>query len=92
VRLTALRRAAAEFLHEPGQGEPQEQWFGWRPMTWDDLPIIGRAPGFANLLVATGHGMLGVSMAPITGLLVRDLVLGHPTVLDVSPLSPARFL
>jgi D-amino-acid dehydrogenase len=92
VRLTALRRAAAEFLHEPGQGEPQEQWFGWRPMTWDDLPIIGRAPGFANLLVATGHGMLGVSMAPITGVLVRDLVLGHPTVLDVSPLSPARFL
>jgi D-amino-acid dehydrogenase len=91
VRLAALRRGAAEYLRDPGQGEPLESWYGWRPMTWDDLPVIGHAPRHANVIVATGHGMLGVSMAPITGILVRDLVLGSPPVLDLGPLSPGRF-
>ena len=91
VRLAALRRAAAEYLHDPGDGEPLESWQGWRPMTWDDLPVIGRAPRTDNVVVAAGHGMLGVSMAAVTGLLVRDLVLGRPPQLDLAPLSPARF-
>ena len=42
--------------------EVEEEWFGWRPMTWDELPIIGRAPQLANLVLATGHGMLGVTL------------------------------
>jgi D-amino-acid dehydrogenase len=91
VRLAALRRGAAEFLHEPGAGEPEEAWYGWRPMTWDDLPILGRAPGLANLTLATGHGMLGVSLCAISGVLVRDFVTGAEPVLDPAPLSPARF-
>lgn len=91
VRLAALRRAAAEYLHDPGEGEPRETWQGWRPMTWDDLPVIGRAPRVDNVIVASGHGMLGVSMAAVTGLLVRDLVLGKSPMLDPAPLSPARF-
>jgi D-amino-acid dehydrogenase len=91
VRLHALRRAADEFLLDPGEGEPEEAWFGWRPMTWDDLPVIGRAPRLDNLVVAAGHGMLGVSLAPITGLLVRDLLLGEAPPLDLEPLSPVRF-
>jgi D-amino-acid dehydrogenase len=91
VRLAALRRGAAEYLHEPGAGEPQESWYGWRPMTWDDLPVIGRAPRLENVAIASGHGMLGVSMAAITGVLVRDLLLGRPAELDLEPLSPRRF-
>jgi D-amino-acid dehydrogenase len=91
VRLAALRRGAAEFLHEPGAGEPEEAWYGWRPMTWDDLPILGRAPGLANLTLVTGHGMLGVSLCAISGMLVRDLLTGVAPVLDPAPLSPERF-
>jgi len=91
VRLAALRRGAAEFLLEPGTGEPLESWYGWRPMTWDDLPVIGRAPRIGNVIVATGHGMLGISMAPITGMLVCNLVLGEPPLLDLAPLAPSRF-
>jgi D-amino-acid dehydrogenase len=88
----ALRRGAAEFLHEPGQvGEPLESWYGWRPMTWDDLPVIGRAPRLANVVIAGGHGMLGMSMAAITGQLVRDIVTGRVPPLDLEPLSPHRF-
>jgi D-amino-acid dehydrogenase len=91
VRLAALRRGAAEFLHEPGTGEPLESWYGWRPMTWDDLPVIGRAPRLTNVIIASGHGMLGVSMAAVTGQLVRDIVAGHEPPLDLEALSPARF-
>jgi D-amino-acid dehydrogenase len=60
-------------------------------MTWDDLPVIGRAPRLENVAIASGHGMLGVSMAAITGVLVRDLLLGRPAELDLEALSPRRF-
>lgn len=91
VRLGALRGGAAEFLHEPGTGEPLESWYGWRPMTWDDLPVIGRAPRLENVIIASGHGMLGVSLAAVTGQIVRDLVTGCAASLDLAPLSPMRF-
>ena len=69
TRLDALRRGAAEYLHEPEGPDVVEEWYGWRPMTPDDLPMLGRAPGVDNLVLATGHGMLGVSMSAISGLL-----------------------
>jgi D-amino-acid dehydrogenase len=91
VRLGALRRAAEEFLAGPALGEPVETWYGWRPMTSDDIPVIGRAPGLQNLVVATGHGMLGMSMAAATGELVRDILAGTATEDWLQPFSPARF-
>ena len=91
VRLAALPRGAAEYLREPIGPEKREEWFGWRPMTWDDLPILGRVPGVPNLALATGHGMLGVSMAAITGRLIADIVTGREPGLDVRPYSVERF-
>ena len=44
TRLAALERGAREYLHEPVGATVHERWYGWRPMTWDDLPILGRAP------------------------------------------------
>jgi D-amino-acid dehydrogenase len=91
ARLDALKRAAAEYLREPEGPAVVEQWFGWRPMTPDDLPLIGRAPGLENLVMATGHGMLGVSLSAITGVAVRDIVTGAPPSIDPAPCDPARF-
>ncbi|NGP52100.1 FAD-dependent oxidoreductase [Thioalkalivibrio sp. XN8] len=91
VRLAALRRAAETHLREPGAGEPQEAWSGWRPMTPDDIPVIGRPPGLQNAVVATGHGMLGMSMSAATGLLVRDILLGEAPASRLAPLAPGRF-
>ena len=91
TRLDALRRGAAEFLHEPEGPELVEEWYGWRPMTPDDLPILGRAPRIDNLVLATGHGMLGVTMSAATGQLVADLVCGRTPALDLAPFDPARF-
>jgi D-amino-acid dehydrogenase len=90
-RLDLLRRAAALYLHEP-YGEPvEEEWFGWRPMTYDSKPIIDRSPAMANVWIAAGHNMLGVSMAPATGKLVAELLGGRTPHLDPAPFAVTRF-
>jgi D-amino-acid dehydrogenase len=91
TRLDALRRGAAEYLIEPEGPQVIEEWYGWRPMTYDDLPILGRAANVQNLVLATGHGMLGVTMSAATGLLVSELIAGTTPSLDMAAFSPARF-
>ncbi len=91
ARLDALRRGAATYLHEPEGPQRLEEWFGWRPMTSDDLPIIGRVRGIDNLCLATGHGMLGVTMSALTGLLVSEILEGLAPSLDPAAYSPNRF-
>lgn len=91
VRIGALERGAREFLREPVGEHVQERWYGWRPMTWDDLPLLGRAPGHQNLWVAAGHGMLGISMSAATGQLMADLITGATPAFDPTPYRPERF-
>jgi D-amino-acid dehydrogenase len=90
-RIQLLRDSARPYLKASVDGEAQETWFGWRPMTWDSLPIIGRAPRLANAFLATGHNMLGLSLAPATGRLIAELVTGEKTHIDAAPFSPLRF-
>ena len=61
-------------------------------MTPDDLPIIGSVPGIDNLCLATGHGMLGVTMSALTGVLVSELLGKRETSIDTTPFSVRRFL
>ena len=91
VRLDALRRGAAAFLFEPEGPEVVEEWYGWRPMVPDDLPVIGRAPRIDNLILATGHGMLGVTMSAGTGELVAEIATGRSPSLDIAPFAASRF-
>ena len=91
TRLDALRRGAAEYLIEPEGPQVLEEWYGWRPMTHDDLPILGRAANVQNLVLATGHGMLGVTMSAATGLLIGELIAGRPSSIDMAAFSPVRF-
>jgi D-amino-acid dehydrogenase len=90
-RLGALERGARKYLHHPVGPELRERWFGWRPMSRDDIPLIGRAPGHDRLWLATGHGMMGVGMSAGTGQLVADLVAGRTPAVDPAPFDPARF-
>lgn len=90
-RLELLREGAKHYLREP-YGEPELQtWFGWRPMTYDSVPVIDRSPRWSNAWLATGHNMLGLSMAPATGKLLTELVLEHKPHLDPAPYQLARF-
>jgi D-amino-acid dehydrogenase len=90
-RLQALERGAAEYLHEPTGPDVRERWFGWRPMSRDDMPIIGPVPGRKGLWLATGHGMMGVSMSAGTGQLVADLLTGKAPSIDPAPYRVERF-
>ena len=90
-RLAALERGAREFLHEPVGPEVRERWFGWRPMSCDDVPILGRMPGRQRVWLATGHGMMGIGMSAGTGQLMADLIAGRHPAIDPAPYAPARF-
>ena len=94
-RIDQLRESARPYLKTSVGDEAltgaEEIWYGWRPMTWDSLPIIGRVPGLDNGLLATGHNMLGLTLAPATGRLIAEIVCGQPTHVDIGAFSPARF-
>lgn len=90
-RLAALERGSAEYLRRPVGPEVREKWCGWRPMCIDDVPLIGRIPHRDGLWLATGHGMMGVSMSAATGQLVADLVTGRDPAVDPTPYRPERF-
>jgi D-amino-acid dehydrogenase len=85
-RIDALRRAVYDAV---GLDEaPHWTWTGLRPCTPDGLPVIGRHPRADRVIFATGHGMLGLTLGPLTGELVEGLVAGLPAR---SELSPQRF-
>jgi D-amino-acid dehydrogenase len=90
-RLGILTDAAKLYLRDPLAEPVQEEWWGWRPMTPDGLPVIDRAPAAGNVLIAAGHNMLGLSMAPATGRLVAELLAGTPPHLDPAPYRLGRF-
>ncbi|SRR5579875_117196 len=91
TRLDALRRGARAYLREPFGAELREEWWGWRPMCVDEVPLIGPVRRWNNLLLATGHGMLGVSMSAATAELVASLIAGEAPLLDPLPYAPMRF-
>jgi D-amino-acid dehydrogenase len=90
-RVEAIQRAAADYLVETDRLERVETWSGLRPATPDGLPLIGHPPGLENLIIATGHAMLGVSLGPITGQLVAQLACDLPLTLDLAPFRLERF-
>jgi D-amino-acid dehydrogenase len=91
TRLDALRRGARAYLRAPLGDEVREDWWGWRPMSIDEIPLIGPVTRWNNLMLATGHGMLGVSMSAATAELVASMVAGEAPVLDPLPYAPTRF-
>ena len=66
-------------------------WCGLRPCSPDGLPYIGRTARYSNLVIATGHAMMGLSLAPITGKLVGQIINGERPEIDIRLLSPDRF-
>jgi len=71
--------------------EREPVWYGFRPCSPDGLPYLGRTRVARNLIVATGHAMLGVSLAPVTGLLVSELLQGRPPSVPLTALDPDRY-
>jgi D-amino-acid dehydrogenase len=90
-RLELLRKGAQLYLHDPLAEPVQEEWWGWRPMIYDGRPVIGTVPAYENVLVAAGHGMLGLSMSTGTGKLVSEMLSGESPHIDPTPYAATRF-
>ncbi len=63
---------------------------GLRPLAYDGLPYIGEVKGHKNLILATGHAMMGWSLGPISGKLVQQIVEGNSPLINIDVLSPCR--
>lgn len=91
VRLDALKKGAEDYLKTPYSDEVYEEWFGYRPMSVDGLPIVGKSPKHENLFVACGHSMIGLSMGAGTGKLISEQVMGKESHIDDSFYRMERF-
>jgi len=92
-RTQAIAAAASQYFpalraQDIAQVRP---WAGLRPCSPDGLPYIGRFARYSNLCVAAGHAMLGISLAPITGQLVAQVLTGEQPRIPLEPLSPQRY-
>lgn len=87
-RLEELRTAARAWLPHLGWDSPLEEWAGARPMSANAAPLIGRVKPWENVLVASGHGMLGVTLAPATARMVRRLITGGSAATGGDATSP----
>jgi len=73
------------------RGQPTSEWMGHRPTTPDTLPVIGALPNHPSVLLAFGHGQLGLTGAPMTGRLIASLAAGEAPNIDLNPYNAARF-
>ena len=90
-RINQLFDSAKPYLNDTLSESYETAWTGWRPMTWDSLPIIGYAKNLNNAVLATGHNMLGMTLAPATGRLVAQIIVGKQTSIDIKPYESSRF-
>jgi D-amino-acid dehydrogenase len=88
VRLLEEARGYLAGLDGP---EEYATWCGLRPFTPDNLPMVGPSTRVPHLLLAAGHSMLGITLAPVTGRTIADLVVDGSSGLPLEPLSPARY-
>ncbi len=90
AKAQGLISAAQHYFRQP-LGEAVDARCGLRPMTPDGLPVIAPLPHAEKIIVATGHGMLGVTLAPLTSELVSDIVAGRRSATSLTPFSATRF-
>lgn len=90
-RFEVLAGFASQVIADADWDARTEEWMGPRPMTSDGLPLLGRLPGRDEIIVAAGHNMHGLSLGPITGQIVTDLVSGVEPGVDGWPFDLAPF-
>ena len=92
-RVDAILKAVPQYMDDVDatRVDRQTTWSGLRPCTPDGLPYVGRFRRHPNLVAATGHAMIGMTMATATGKLVSQIVQGREPEIDIRALDPDRF-
>jgi D-amino-acid dehydrogenase len=81
----------ASALFPLGEGIEAEPWMGSRPCFPDSMPVIGRAPGQPGLWLTTGHAHWGLTLGPVTGRLIAEMIAGATPFTDPAPYRAERF-
>jgi glycine oxidase len=90
--INRFRQFSERFVPGLTQVPTQRTWAGIRPMTPDNLPILGEVPGLPGLLLATGHGRTGMTLGPASALAVSQLIVQGQSEIPVNSLSIRRFM
>ena len=92
-RVMAIHNAFKKYYPAMNLPEPdlKKAWYGYRPVTPDGMPYIGRHTKFSNLSYAGGHAMLGLSAAAGTGQLIKEIIGGEKPAIELSAFNPERF-
>ena len=90
-RLEMIGASAEPYLRDWKPKEVELEWAGLRPYPPDGLPIVGSVRGRDGLYLATGHGRLGITLAPATGRAIRSLVVEGRTPDEIRPFGVERF-
>jgi D-amino-acid dehydrogenase len=90
-RIDAVVRSSARFLEDWEPEEIELEWAGLRPYPSDGLPVIGAVPERDGLYVATGHGRMGITLGPITGKLLAQVILEGAAPRELEPFRIERF-
>jgi D-amino-acid dehydrogenase len=93
VRVRGIIKSVPKYFPDftPEDFADVKPWCGLRPCSPDGLPYLGRTRKFENLTIATGHAMMGLSLGPISGRLVSEIVSGEKPSFDLSLLNPDRY-
>jgi D-amino-acid dehydrogenase len=93
LRVRGIIRSVCEYYpdFQPSDFANVKPWCGLRPCSPDGLPYVGRAAAYQNLSLATGHAMMGLSLAPVTGKLIAELLCNESPSIDLAALRPDRF-
>lgn len=89
-RLKLLIDSSKAYFKEWHDLDVQQTWYGWRPMTPDGRPFIGKAPAHSNVFIAAGHNMIGMSTGPATGRLIAELATGEQPHINPAPFGLTR--
>ncbi|GDY18556.1 D-amino-acid dehydrogenase [Verrucomicrobiota bacterium] len=92
ARVRGIRKAFVRYYpaFKEADFEALPVWSGLRPCPPDGMPYLGRTRAKRNLIVATGHSMMGLSLGPVTGEIVAQLICGEPTSVDLKEVDPDR--
>jgi D-amino-acid dehydrogenase len=92
-RVEAILKAVPQYLPEldVAAAKNVQPWAGLRPCSPDGLPYLGKSRNFENLVIAAGHAMIGISLGPITGKVVADMIHNEPIEWDMGLFSPDRY-
>jgi len=90
-RVTGILNSAGEYLELPEEAQQVEPWRGLRPCTPDGLPIMDQLEPYENVYIATGHCKLGITLGPVTGKLMAQLVCGQAPEIGLDAFSMGRF-